>query len=86
MKGVAACLALLLTVQCAAGYSGFIRTSGEKFVDDNCNEFVPLGMNTYVTYLPSSATGPCELSRTCRLFLSAQASPAARALFSCARI
>ena len=88
MKGVAACLALLLTIQCAAGYSGFIRTSGEKFVDDNCDEFVPLGMNTYVTYLPSAdvCTAPCELSRTCRLFLSAQASPAAHALFSCARI
>lgn len=51
MKAVAACLALLLTIQCAAGYSGFIRTSGEKFVDDNCEEFIPLGMNTYVLHL-----------------------------------
>ena len=56
MKGVAACLALLLTIQCAAGYSGFIRTSGEKFVDDNCNEFIPLGMNTYVLDLPFQPT------------------------------
>lgn len=49
MKTVAACIALLLTLQCAAGaYTGFIRVSGEKFVDDNCQEFVPLGMNTYV--------------------------------------
>lgn len=48
MKAVAACLALLFTLQCVAGYSGFIRTSGEKFVDDNCEEFVPLGMNTWL--------------------------------------
>ncbi len=47
MKAVAAFLALLVSFQCAAGYTGFIRTSNEKFVDDNCQEFVPLGMNTY---------------------------------------
>ena len=50
MKTVAVVLALLVSFQCAAGfsYTGFVRTSGEKFVDDNCKEFVPLGMNTYV--------------------------------------
>ena len=48
MRAVAVFLALLVSFQCAAGYTGFIRTSGEKFVDDNCQEFVPLGMNTYV--------------------------------------
>lgn len=47
MKAVAVFLALLVSFQCAAGYTGFIRTSNEKFVDDNCQEFVPLGMNTY---------------------------------------
>lgn len=47
MKVVAVLFALLVGIQCAAGYTGFIRTSSEKFVDDNCQEFVPLGMNTY---------------------------------------
>lgn len=48
MKAVAVFLALLVSFQCAAGYTGFIRTSSEKFVDDNCQEFVPLGMNTWL--------------------------------------
>ena len=47
MKAVAVLFTLLVGIQCAAGYTGFIRTSSEKFVDDNCQEFVPLGMNTY---------------------------------------
>ena len=54
MKAVAVLLALLVGVQCAAGYTGFIRTSSEKFVDDNCQEFVPLGMNTYGFYIKHS--------------------------------
>ena len=50
MRAVALLLALLVGAQCAAGqYQGFIRTSNLKFVDDNCKEFVPLGMNTYDT-------------------------------------
>ena len=49
MKVIAVLLALLVSSQCAAGaYTGFIRTSGEHFVDDNCQEFIPTGMNTYV--------------------------------------
>nr|QOL01200.1 putative extracellular protein TR9_011b [Trebouxia lynnae] len=55
MKAVAVLLALLVSFQCAAGYQGFIRASGERFVDDNCQEFVPLGMNTWL--LLESAVG-----------------------------
>lgn len=29
----------------AGGYSGFIRISNERFVDDACREFLPLGLN-----------------------------------------
>ena len=63
MKAVAVFLALLVSFQCAAGYTGFIRTSSEKFVDDNCQEFVPLGMNTY----------GCSATRTAAVSLSARA-------------
>lgn len=49
MKVIAVLLALLVSSQCAAGaYTGFIRTSGEHFVDDNCQEFIPTGMNTWL--------------------------------------
>lgn len=61
MRAVALLLALLVGAQCAAGqagqYQGYIRTSNLKFVDDNCKEFVPLGMNTYVEFrLPGAAS------------------------------
>ena len=29
----------------AGGYSGFIRISNERFADDACREFLPLGLN-----------------------------------------
>ena len=63
MRAVALLLALLVGAQCAAGqYDGFIRTSNLKFVDDNCKEFVPLGMNTYVTLSPARR---CVASSVC---------------------
>lgn len=49
MRAVALLLALLVGAQCAVG-QGFIHTSGQKFVDDNCKEFVPVGMNAYVLW------------------------------------
>ncbi|KAL3145865.1 hypothetical protein ABBQ38_015235 [Trebouxia sp. C0009 RCD-2024] len=49
MRSFALLLAVLVGSQCAASqYQGFIRTSNLKFVDDNCKEFVPLGMNTWL--------------------------------------
>lgn len=49
MRAVALLLALLVGAQCAAGqWQGPIRASNQKFVDDNCKEFVPVGMNAYV--------------------------------------
>ncbi|KAL3136290.1 hypothetical protein ABBQ32_007295 [Trebouxia sp. C0010 RCD-2024] len=47
MRAVALLLALLVGAQCAVG-QGFIHTSGQKFVDDNCKEFVPVGMNAWM--------------------------------------
>lgn len=64
MRAVALVLALLVGAQCAAGqagqYQGFIRASNLKFVDDNCKEFVPLGMNTWLlleSYVGTSEVG-----------------------------
>jgi hypothetical protein len=45
--------ALLVVALCSAGaaapgassYSGFIRIANERFVDDTCKEFLPLGLN-----------------------------------------
>ena len=45
--------ALLAVAVCTAGaaapgassYSGFIRIANERFVDDTCKEFLPLGLN-----------------------------------------
>lgn len=52
MRVVALLLALLVAAQCAAGqagqYKGFIRADNLRLVDDNCKEFVPVGMNAYV--------------------------------------
>lgn len=51
MRSFALLLAVLVGAQRAASqFQGFIRTSNLKFVDDNCKEFVPLGMNTYVLH------------------------------------
>ena len=66
MRAVALLLALLVGAQCAAAqYKGFIRTSNLKFVDDNCKEFVPLGMNTYVTLSPAPPRLHCPISLLC---------------------
>lgn len=82
MRAVALVLALLVGAQCAAGqagqYQGFIRASNLKFVDDNCKEFVPLGMNTYVEFrLPRCFSDPsllrctaCHFCGTCRIVAS----------------
>ncbi len=46
---VAAVLVILARADAAASsYSGFIRVSNERFVDDNCKEFLPLGLNACV--------------------------------------
>ena len=51
MRAVALLLATLVGVHSAAvQYEGFIRASNLKFVDDNCKEFVPVGMNAYVEW------------------------------------
>lgn len=36
--------ALIVTAQHAGG--GFIRATGGRFVDEDCNEFIPSGLNT----------------------------------------
>ena len=39
-----ACTLLTVTAQHASG--GFIRATGGRFVDEECNEFIPSGLNT----------------------------------------
>lgn len=50
MRAVALLLALLVAAQCVAGqdYKGFIHPSNLRLVDDNCKEFVPVGMNAWM--------------------------------------
>lgn len=42
-----ACVSLILgALNGAAAASGFIRTFNGQFVDEDCNDFVPAGLNT----------------------------------------
>lgn len=54
------CTALLVVSRAEAAapnspqYSGFIRIANERFVDDSCKEFLPLGLNACVP-LPAAS-------------------------------
>lgn len=34
-------------VTATSGYTGFIRTSGQRFVDQECQEYLPVGLNAW---------------------------------------
>ena len=46
LGAAAACFLLLSCCLSAVAGSGFIRVSGGRFVDDDCNDFVATGLNT----------------------------------------
>ena len=47
----------------AGGVKGFIRVSGNKFVDEGCGDFVPVGWNSELDGLRAAGGGARERGR-----------------------